>query len=341
MERQIQRIIQKYLPDAKPSGSSNIVASCPFHNTKSGRPLSMDMSTGLWICFSCGATGSIHQFLYGMGLDRHQVDKLVCVKNELPAISKKTQKKMDLRKTWDVLPEYVLTAYDHCPVQLLDAGFSMETLQENDVGFDFKEDRITFGIRDYLGRLTAVSGRSAQSWVEPRYKVYDSAFYDIVAGYEPKNRLHLYGMHTIYPTRYFDSSNQDPILIVEGYKGCLWARQLGFSDTIALQGSFMTEHQAMTLLRMKGPYYILLDNEPGKAFPNEKGTCQAVKIARRLSRSGRTYICQYEEGEEIGTSPDDLTKEQLQKTIEKAKTIGQYWASEPREKWSRKYNGIQ
>ena len=275
-----------------------------------------------------------------MGLDRHQVEKLVTIRDALPALSKKTQKKMELQKTWDILPEYVLTSYDYCPVQLLDAGFSMDLLQEHDVGFDFNEDRITFAIRDYLGRLTAVSGRAAQSWREPRYKVYDSAFYDIVRDYEPKNRLHLYGMHTVYPSRYFKEGSRDPILIVEGYKGCLWARQAGFANTVALQGSFMTEAQARTLLRLKGPYYILLDNEPGKSFPDEKGSCQSVKIAKRLSRAGQTYICQYQQGEEIGTSPDDLTKEQIQNTIENAKTLAQHWAIEPRNKWRRKHHGI-
>jgi len=286
----------------------------------------MNLSTGHWVCFSanCGESGSLHWFLYKLGLRREQVDR------ELSGIQfaeKKTSRQQlaALRKEPEYIPEYVLGAYDACPKSLLDAGFDIDLLSRHDVGFDRGHSRITFPIRDYLGRLAAISGRATEDWMIPRYKVYEkSDLGDSVSpGYVPENRRHLYGFHDVFPSRFYSTDETHPLLIVEGFKACLWCRQGGLPHTVALMGSSLSPPQRMLLHRLKGPYYIMLDHEPGKNRPDGYGRCASIRIAEHLSSAGRVHICDYPTGKPDGTSPDDLTKEELATAIKDAVTPSQ------------------
>ena len=321
MESQVQHIANKYLQNVRPTGENNLRATCPL--CESSRAFIINQDTGLWICFSCEARGAIVQLLYKLGFTRKQVDQLVQKTDFIPKIPDYVRRKTEMKEDWSILPEYVLSSYDECPTRLLDAGFEMDFLQEQDVGFDRIENRITFSIRDYLGRLVGVSGRAHYDSQYPRYRVYDQVFEPIVPGYKALNRKHLYGFHEVYADRYFSPEGTDiPIILVEGYKGCLWLKQMGFRHAVALQGSSLTQGQRRMLERVRGPKYILLDYEPGKSFSVRGRSCAAVRIAERLSNAGQAFLCQYPEGTEEGTSPDDLSIEEAESIISNAKTIG-------------------
>lgn len=326
MSQNIDRLISRYLSGVKQSGGNNIVAICPFHATKSGTPFCLNTKSGLWVCFSCGEKGTLSSFLYRMGLSRDRVSiALDKIKLDGPA-PLAIRRHNILKHKWSVLPEYVLGAYDMCPKKMLDLGFEMELLADNDVGYDQRRDRITFAIRDYLGQLVGVSGRSHEDWNQPRYRVYDEDFYGVDPNYVASTKEHLYGLQTVYPARYFDpDADHPPLIIVEGYKGCLWLRQLGFTHAVALQGTIMTQHQERFLARMRGPFYVLLDWEEGKSWPDVKRRCAALSIARRLSRTDRTLICHYGDKPE-GTSPDDLNQEDVEEALESAMTASEHVA---------------
>ena len=329
----IDQIVKKYLSNVRPSGSDNFRATCPLCDSK--RAFVMSGRTGLWTCYSCEQGGSLRSFLYKMGLSRDLIDAQTSsvVQDRLPD---RIRIRQQLQEDWHVLPEWVLCAYDQCPTGMLNLGFSMDLLQDHDVGYDRHEDRITFAIRDYLGRLTGVSGRACENWRIPRYKVYQEPFEPVCAGYVPTNRKHLYGFHDVYPKRYFESEGaEDPLIIVEGYKGCLWMRQLGFSDVVAIQGSLATPDQLRLLDRIRGPKFVLLDCEPGKALPGADNKWHGAKIVERLSRSGRAFLCKYPEGTEEGTSPDDLDEDQAKWVLNNATTISKIRLP-MRAKWSRR-----
>jgi hypothetical protein len=274
-----------------------------------------------------------------IGLTAPQVDRIVEAL-DLPApLPKKLQRRKMLKKRHALLPEYILGAYDHAPTDLVEAGFDLELLRKHDVGVDETHNRITFAIRDHLGRLAGVSGRARWDWQFPRYKVYDASppdpartppkpageFYGVVEDYLPDNRAHLYGFNDVYPERFFKPDEpQPPLIITEGYKSTLWLRQLGFTHAVGLQGSSMTSPQQRMLGRLRGPYYVLLDNEPGKAFPDKNRRCAAIDIARRLRQSGRVYLCLYPKEVPEGTAPDDIrSAETISQVLETAATLGQ------------------
>lgn len=337
MESQVRDLASTYLDQAKTTGADGIRATCPLCDSK--RAFIISTSHGGWICFSCNESGSLVSFLYKVaGLGRKQVDRAMSGLRIPPPVSASLRAKKSVNEGWSLLPEYILGAYDNVPQSLVDLGFTEDTLRDHDVGHDLVNKRITFAIRDMLGRLVGISGRATTDWQIPRYKVYDAAppsqsrkageLYGVVDKYKPDNRKHLYGFHSVYPRRFFNpDENRSPLIINEGYKGTLWLRQLGFPDAVGLQGSTISDVQLRQLGRLQGPYYIMLDNEPGKGYPDRNGFCAAINIARKLRRSGRTFICLYGD-RPIKTAPDNLqTHEEIQQIINQSKTVGQLRAT--------------
>jgi len=335
MEAQIRRIASTYLEGVRPTGESGLRSKCPLCG--SDRSFIISLHHGGWICWSCGERGALVTLLRQLGLSSTQVDRTVEALNLPPPLSKRLQRRKMLKQQHALLPEYILGAYEGTPEELVEGGFSAELLRKHDVGVDAKNHRITFPIRDTLGRLAGISGRARGDWQIPRYKVYDARppdpernrgpgeLYGVVEGYVPDNRAHLYGFNDVYPERYFKPNEpQPPLVVTEGYKSTLWMRQLGFTHTVGLQGSSMTAAQERQLGRLRGPYYIMLDNEPGKAYPDRKRRCAAVDIARRLRRSGQVFLCIYPEEMPIGAAPDDIgSAEEAGQVLETAETIGQ------------------
>ena len=337
MEAQIQKIASTYLQNVKPTGDRGLRSRCPL--CSSNRAFIISTSHGGWICWSCGERGALVSLLKKLGLTSRQVDRAMESMSLPPSMPERLRRRKMLKKEFVTLPEYILGAYDNEPTDLIQKGFDSKLLKENDVGLDLRHNRITFAIRDHLGRLAGISGRAQWEWQIPRYKVYDASppdstrsppkpageLYGIVDGYIPENRAHLYGFNHVYPERFFNpDKSQKPLIITEGYKSTLWLRQMGFTHTVGLQGSSMTAAQQRMLGRLQGPYYVLLDNEPGKSFPDRKRRCAAIDIARRLRQSGKVYLCVYPKEVPEGTAPDDLrSAEQISQVLETAATIGQ------------------
>ncbi len=338
MEAQIKKLASAYLVNVRPTGDKNLRAQCPLCD--SNRAFIISTQHGGWLCWSCGERGSLVGLLKLVGLSRRQIDRTVGNLRIPPPVSDRVKRRQALNQGWSLLPEYILGAYDNPPVDLIEAGFDEALLKRHDVGLDTKHNRITFALRDMLGRLVGISGRARSDWQFPRYKVYDAAppkpppnprgpgeLHGVVEGYVPDNRKHLYGFHDVYPERFHRAEEpQPPLIISEGYKSTLWLRQLGFTHAVGLQGSSMTDSQRRQLGKLKGPYYLMLDNEPGKGFPDRKGFCAAVEIARELRRSGQVYICIYPEELPVGTAPDDITEPEVLTTMaQEAQTLGQLY----------------
>ena len=308
----VEEVVSPFLRQARPTGSDGIRSTCPLCNHQ--RTFLVSASRGTFICFACHEKGGLPKLFLLLGMSREEIA------NRLEGVHFE-RRKFSFSEDSNVLPEYVLGAFDHLPRPLIRSGFSEEILKRHEVGFDKKRMRITFPIRDYLGRLIAVSGRAYPRGT-PRYLVYRRAFEDVVPGYAPSNRMHLYGMDTVYAKKYHNPQDASPIILVEGYKACLWMRQNGYETAVALQGSSLTPSQEMILRRLRGPKYVFLDNEEGKGKPGPQGF-SALGIATRLMRSGVARVCVYPEQMEDRTSPDDLNPKQLENLLNNAQSVSQ------------------
>jgi DNA primase len=299
----IREIAEKYLERVRPAGPYDIVSLCPFH-TERDPSFSMSVMSGLWICFSCGEKGNLRQFLQRMGLSSYDIK--IGYTRVLEEAQKNRPPPPDPARpnvyTKDPLPEEILGLFQAYPTELLNAGFSEETLRFFEVGFDKWHSRITFPIRDLKGNLLGINGRAVEDGVEPRYKVYNKeyAVWDLPEREQVNKSAVLWNAHTLYPYVHFQKSPAF-VVLVEGYKACMWMYQHGVHDVLALQGRLLSPDQKWILERIGAPVHLMLDN-------NEAGWNGMGKIARVLSPSLPVKIVDYDTEQPDGLPPEQVLR---------------------------------
>jgi DNA primase len=310
---EIEEVVRRYLHKVKAGGSENIMAVCPFHlSRKTGGPeqhpsFAISTRTGLYFCHSCKEKGNLRQFLLAMGVSNTALHKQFGLL--LEATSKNIEPPSDptrFREATDAgpLPEGFLGLFESVPQEMLDIGFTEETLRRFDIGFDEVHQRITFPIRDYVGTLIGVSGRSVEKDAARRYKIYD-------VEYEhwglPKRRINmadvLWNVDMVYPHVYFRTGA--PLVLVEGFKAAMWLYQAGVHNVVALGGSYLKDGQQRIIEHLGCETYVMLDmNDAGK-----RGTDQ---IGKMLSRSLPTRVVTYRDE----SQPSDLAPYEILEALD-------------------------
>ena len=262
---EVRAIARSFLENVKASGPESLQATCPFHTIgeRVTTTFSMSLTRGVWFCFSCHEAGNLQTFLKKLGVPRTLVElKYRYLIEELersrPALPDPIRTQILSR---DPLPEALLGVFDMAPLELLNAGFTEETLRHFDIGYDEKNYRMTFPLRDLHGQLVGISGRTIYDEIQPRYKIYDWEYtlWGLPKRETPRAAL-LWNAHTVYPKIFFVS--RPKVILVEGFKACMWVHQAGYKNTIALVGSFLTYEHQWILERMGADVYVFLDNDP-------------------------------------------------------------------------------
>jgi DNA primase len=60
---------------------------------------------------------------------------------------------------------------------------------------------------------------------------------------------------------FFGKDGNAYLIITEGFKACLWLLQCGYTNTVALMGSSLSEKQASLLHRLRVRVVLFLDND--------------------------------------------------------------------------------
>ena len=291
---EVHKVAHHFLEKVRRSGPNNIMAICPFHMKADGSPekrpsFAMNLSSGLYFCHACQAKGNLFTFLREIGLGRDVIERqyrllIDAASSNLPPPSDPLNPIVfDL----PTIPEAVLGLFDYCPTSLLDAGFDIKTLHHFEVGYDKWYQRITYPLRDLKGRLVGISGRS-QEGVRPKYKVYTEEYklWDLPVCPEPDKRAILWNVDKVYPEVYFTRPDQNFVVIVEGFKACMWVYQAGIKNVLALLGTYLSWEHKWMLERLGMPVYMFLDNDT----PGRSGT---IKAADSLSRSLPVHVVNY------------------------------------------------
>lgn len=343
MRRRVIDLIERYIGKGRPSGESHIMLRCPFH--KDGgetRPsLGINVDLGIFQCFTCKTSGNVVKLLKLLGLPSNVVDaetrdlqkELQDNKEALKWNEKKKILTSDPFLAPTILPESLLRPYQFIHTKLVEAGFSTEWLEYMDVGFDRVNNRITYPIRDLYGNLAGMSGGATVAGQYPKYKVYQGRRKDPNTGlwipsdygewfdekypdYEFHNHHYLWNYDSVYPRVFFGRDGNPYIIVVEGFKACLWLLQNGYLNTVALMGSSMSDQQCSLLHRLRVTVILFLDNDEA----GRKGTNQ---IGKELwKQQPGVNVAHYPYADDC--QPDDLTQAELTTAIQGSVTYPQF-----------------
>ena len=303
----ILEIAHRYLRNVRKTGAENIVATCPIHRKADGSSernpsFTLSLVSGLWQCHSCKEKGALPRLLR-LITDGYQVTKLYEDLFEDLRKQRAVERPAHLASNYvtdNPLPEAVLGFFDMCPTPMLEEGFTEETIKRFEVGFDMKHYRITFPIRDIDGTLMGVSGRTVID-AEPRHRVYDIEYeaYGLQRQRPARKSMTLWNGHTLYPSL-FSTYNPEPIVVVEGFKACMWLWQWGITNVVALLGSTLSQTHKWLLERVGAPVYLMLDNDAA-------GLKARKDIGERLAKSLPLYMVEYDYRQPSDVPPEELT----------------------------------
>lgn len=323
VEEEVFQIASRYLRRVRRGANSEIAAICPFHRKADGSEekhpsFTMNLSKGVYYCHTCHERGNFRSFLKNVGVGLQvlhgQYAPLIeaLQKNQAITFSPAQAKEVFTETS---LAESVLGLFDKCPLPMVDPDlrlndddpvFDEALLQKHDIGFDEKHCRITFPLRDLVGNLVGISGRACDPGAWPRYKVYDTEYRDfgLPAREQTKKSSILWNAHNVYPHIYRGSS-KERVVLVEGFKACLWLLQAGIPNVVALAGSSLSKYHQWILERMGAQVLLMFDND----FPGQSGL---LKTAPLLARSLDVFIVNYE-----GRQPTNMTLEEVRQSVEK------------------------
>lgn len=354
MRDQVLELVRRHLPGPfRPSGGSNYLTICPFH--KEGREktpsFSIDVDKGIFHCFTCHKAGPIPYLLYLLGLPREQIDAET--KSIKPYLDRQRENhklreenffvNRDPFQADYVLPESILGVYDWLPLKLANDGFDVKLLQQMEVGYDRKNERITYPLRDMYGNLAGFSGGAALGQ-EPKYKVYQGKRKDTsgrrwLAGdfgdwfdekypdYRCENHDFLWNFDKVFAALQAASDPSTTVFVVEGFKACLWMLQCGLPLTVALMGSYISTRQQRMLHMLGCRVAIFLDND-------DAGRNATFHVGELLWKPlyGRIDVVPYPEHDVVAslerkenTQPDDYEREAVIELVQQRMTFVNYF----------------
>lgn len=265
-------LVPRLSEGAKPT-SEYVMVRCPFHGGGMEHTPSCSISkiAPVFYCHSCLESGHISRLFKLGGLGRESIDRILRSTGmggtSGPAgLARDIKQNVDLYRGTYILDDTILDAYRLAPEELLRKGFQKKTLRHFEVGFDYTNLRITFPLRNVYGQLVGISGRSVVAGMEPRYKIYVEELRQrpdvkIPEDYsmDSTKKAVLWHAHVVRP---FLFRSNDPVILTEGFKACMWTYQSGFENTTALVGLSLSKQHAEMLATAVQRVYLFLDNNP-------------------------------------------------------------------------------
>jgi len=205
--------------------------------------------------------------------------------------------------------------------ELLDAGLIKPS--PKGVGhYDRFRGRIMFPIMDSSGRVIAYSGRILPSKENLEFKE-DSAKYinSPETTFYEKSRV-LYGFHIAKNS----IRKHDFSIIVEGQMDVVLSHQAGFTNTVAVSGTALTEHQILLLSRLSGNLVMAFDADSAGIAAGGRGIDLALSHGMDVKVAALP----------VGKDPADLVSEEKEvwrATIRGAKHVVEFYLDHLEEKY--------
>lgn len=297
---------------------NNVAGFCPFHGggTESNPSLYLYVgrsgifagkrkTRGDLYCHTCGRSWSLEQAvgqLTGTRIPRGAL-ALYTQEDENFVVTRDLFDEETGEDSLPILSSGVLGFFEWCPLPLISAGFTEETLRKFDIGFDTRHGRITFPIFNRRGELVGVSGRTVMGSTV-RYKIYKSEWG--IPGYELDKSKVVWNIHRVVALR---KKQAMPYLILcEGFKAVMWLDQNGHPNTVCVLGTHLSDSQVVQLRSLTERLVLFMDND-------KAGILATFSALQRVQKHFSVTIARYTP-EQSNKSPDDLTQEELNAALE-------------------------
>ena len=294
----------------------NLSGPCPIHCGENPKHFRVSLQKNCWNCFgNCKHGGNILDFVAEKeGVSVRNAALLITEWFDLPTAEKPSEGEGSDSHPKSSAPAnpksepaskesgvnkplgFELKNLDPTHPYLAERGLTEETITEFGLGHCEKgsmADRIVIPIHNAEGSLVAYAGRwpgALPSDETPKYK-FPPGF---------RKNLEVFNLH-----RAMREPSGAPLIVLEGFFGCLALWQLGIRRVVGLMGWSLSEQQEELLKRTVGSkdrVVLMLDE-------NEAGREARLKLAPRLAAFSYVHIFRFPEE---GQQPDSLKSEQLE-----------------------------
>jgi len=295
-------ILQKYDLQKPSISGDELRCCCPLHSDLTPS-FSINLETGKYMCFAgCGggdfidlisrieeiSRESAREFLYQI---EDKEISLNILKNKLENIFKEEKKEKNT-----ILDESVIKNFNYENIDYMTKrGFSLKTIREFEIGL--YRQGVTIPIRDENNNLVAVL-------VRPTTNEYFLKYFPIIPKIGYKKSLILFGLNKI-------GKEEKEVIIVEGHFDVLKAFQCGFANTVAIQGTNLSEYHMRLIFNRFDKVTLALDNDG----PGKKAQKTAInKLRNKLTLFKFKYS---DSAKDFG----DMTSEKIKSGIENKELI--------------------
>jgi len=195
---------------------------------------------------------------------------------------------------------------------MFERGFGWMTLHEMGYGYDEKSGRVVFPVRDSYGNLVGFKGRAIDNR-RPKYLILgDQPGRPARYGFPcyQKSRI-VYGLHDYIG--YVESLDYDAsaeMIVVEGEfnRDMLW--QYGYRNSVAINGSYVSDYQLREIIRWCDKAILFFDslkrNDEGELVPDEAGQDATATVSELLSPHIKVLSVPDHEGDPASMSPSEV-----------------------------------
>lgn len=277
MSARYETFVNRHLSIASKAGDE-WMAICVFHND-SNASLQINVEKGLYICFACGARGSIKSLERHFGvrvvedmLDvqdiRARIDALRNPQAEvLPVLDE------SFLSRWKFPSPYWGQCGDDCPRRCHEhRGLKPSTIASFDLGADPMGEYVTIPIRNINGGLLGVIKRylGEDDEIDMRYR-YPRGF---------KKSHHLFGSWLVQ-----EDDDADFVVLTEGSIDAMKVWQAGY-PAMAILGSSLSAIQTRVIRRL-GIKKVVLFFDNDKAGKKVVSTCRGF---HEFTHKGKTRV---------------------------------------------------
>jgi DNA primase len=322
----MEQLLEHYgLIDRFKRSGDSLSGPCPIHKGENPTQFRVSVSKNIWNCFSeCKHGGNTLDFIARMegttihaaalnAIEWFGIEDMAFPSNSVEEEQHQSQPVKSEAAPKPVHKKSPLVAEKIAPNKPLkfrldklerehpyfaERGLTPETIADFGIGFCTKgmmAERIAIPIRNPEGGVVAYAGRVPGEPTEnqPKYK--------LPQGF--RKSLELFNID-----RAIKEPANNPLVIVEGFFGCMKLHQHGYRKVIALMGSSMStaqEEMIRKIMNAKGQVIVMLDED-------EAGRAGREEIAGRLAKFVFVKIHEFQIPD---TQPDRLSPEEIQRLI--------------------------